>query len=164
MVIKPLYTGMGGIMQPEKSVKDLMKLNAQYDEAISKAESIMDQSKSLKSQYERVSDEEKKKMTIMVPDSIDKVRLLNEVLGLARDAGFLLSDLSYSDLGVLPGGKSGAAISFSVKTTYPRFKSLMKNFEESMRLYSIDSVTFSAPEKESDLTSYQVRLQTYYLK
>lgn len=164
MAIKPLYTGQGGIVQPEQSVKDLMTLNKQHDEALEKAESAMSQADSLKAKYERVSDEDKAKMAIMVPDKIDKVRLLSEVLNVAQDAGFFLSDLSYSEGGNASGGKSAVTVSFSVKTTYERFKALINNFEKSMRLYSVDSVSFTSPEKEGDMITFQVKLQTYYLK
>jgi hypothetical protein len=164
IAIKPLYTGAGGVMQPEKGIKDLRTLNSQYDDTLSRADALMNQAESMHAQYSRVTEEDKAKMAVMVPDSIDKVRLLSETLGIAMDAGFALNDLSYAESGGVLGGKGGISLSFSVKTTYPRFKVLMNNFEKSMRLFSIESVSFTAPEKETDLTTYQVKLQTYYLK
>ena len=47
---------------------------------------------------------------------------------------------------------------------YENFKKLMDTFEKSMRLFSIQAVSFTAPEKDGDLTSYDVKLQTYYIK
>lgn len=162
-VIKPVYTGVGGVMQPEQSVQTLMSLNSQYDTTLSQAEDLVSQAQKLRNQYNNISPEQRKQMEVMVPNSIDKVRLLSEVDGLAKSAGFALSDLSYAD-GGSSNGKGVAAISFSVKTTYPRFKILMDDFEKSERLFSIDNVSFTAPEKEGDLTTYYVKLDTYFLK
>lgn len=165
VAIKPLYTGVGGVMQPERSIQTLRVLNTQYDDTLSKADDIMKQAETLRAQYARVSAEDKAKMAVMVPDSVDQVHLLSEVRSIGEDAGFALTDILYtagSNGGV--STKGTASISFSVKTTYPRFKVLMNNFEKSLRLFSVDSVSFAVPVKEGDLTTYQVRLQTYYLK
>lgn len=164
LVIKPVYTGTGGVMQPEQSVQNLRTLNGQYTTTLSEAESLMNQAKTLHAQYAKISNEDKAKMAIMVPESIDKVRLLSEVYGIGEDAGFALNDLSYGEGGSASTAKGVATISFSVKTTYPRFKALMNNFEKSMRLFSIETVTFSSSGKEDELTNYEVKLQTYYLK
>ena len=164
LAIKPLYTGVGGVIQPEQSVQSLRLLNSQYDDTLSQAGSLVSQAKTLSAQYDRITNEDKIKMSIMVPDSIDKVRLLNEVRAIGQDAGFALTDLSSGEGLSSQNGKGTASVSFSVRTTYPQFKVLMNNFEKSMRLFSIDSVSFNAAEKEGDLTTYQVRLLTYYLK
>lgn len=163
LAIKPLYTGEGGIIHPAQSVKALRSLNSQYDGTLKNAESLVNQAKTMRAQYSAISPEDKAKIAVMVPESVDKVRLLSEVYGLGEDAGFSLDSLSYTDGGSI-AGKGIVNISFSVKTTYPRFKVLMDNFEKSMRLYSIEGVSFVSPQKEGDLITYQVRLKTYYLK
>lgn len=164
VVIKPLYTGAGGVMQPEQSIQRLQLLNRQYDDTLSQADSLFSQAETLRAQYSKITDADKAKMAIMVPDSIDKVHLLSEVRSVGEDAGFALSDIMYTEVGNALDSKGVVSISFSVKTTYPRFKALMDNFEKSMRLFSVDSVSFSSPGKEGELTTYQVKLLTYYLK
>lgn len=164
LAIKPLYTGVGGVIQPEQSVQKLRMLNAQYDDTLRKAEDLINQADGLKKQYESVTPKDKAEMAVMVPDGIDKVRLLSEAHKIGEEAGFALNDLSYSEGGNPSTGKGYASIAFTVKTTYPRFKALMDNFEKSMRLYSIESVSFNPNGKEDELTSFQVKLQTYYLK
>lgn len=165
VAIKPLYTGVGGVMQPEYGIKTLSALNSQYDDTLSKADDIMKQADTLRAQYARVTPEYKAKMAIMVPDSVDQVHLLSEVRGIGEDAGFALTDILFTEgSGGGTSPKGTVSISFSVKTTYPRFKVLMNNFEKSLRLFSVDSVTFAVPTKEGELTTYQVKLQTYYLK
>lgn len=164
LLINPLYNGVGGVWQPAQSVTQLRTLNAQYDDTLKQADTLSNQADVLKSQYAKVSTDQKDKMAIMVPDSIDKVRLLSEVVNIEKQTGFTFGELAYSEGSSLSNGRGSADISFSVKTTYPRFKELMDAFEKSMRLYSIQSVAFTTPEHEGDLTNYQVKLETYYIK
>lgn len=164
LAIKPLYTGQGGVIQPEKSIKDLSNLNSQYDNTLEKAGSLVDQANDLRSEYDAVSPEDRAKLAVMVPDKINKLQLLDEVGRIAEEAGFVLNELSYSEIGSSAPGRGSASISFSVKTNYVQFKKLMDTFEKSMRLFSIGNVEFNVPEKEDELTTYRVRLETYFLK
>ena len=164
LLIGPLYKGVGGVWQPQESVQSLIELNKQYDEALAQADSLAVQAKTLKTEYDRVNPEEKAKMQIMVPDSIDKVRLLSEISGIVASTGLVVSDLSYGDGSASPNGRGSVIVSFMVRTTYPNFKEFIGAFEKSMRLFSIQSVAFTVPEKQGDLTTYQVRLEAYYIK
>lgn len=164
LAIGPLYTGTGGVWQPAESVKALRTLNTQYDETLTQADNLFTQAETLRNQYARISDDQKDKMKVMVPDSIDRVRLLSEVSTIGILSGLPLSELSYSDGPVLSTGRGAVGISFSVKTNYQQFKALMDTFEKSMRLFSIQSVTFTSPEQEGSPVTYQVKLETYFIK
>ncbi|MEZ0208848.1 MAG: type 4a pilus biogenesis protein PilO [Candidatus Paceibacterota bacterium] len=166
LVINPLYTGVGSVWQPSSSIKSLKDMNVQYDTTLAQADGLYNQAQTLKAQYTNISPTQKEKMELMVPNSIDKIRLLDEVQGVGKERGLYLENLSYSEggtnIGALTLGSVG--VSFTVKTSYPKFKELMDDFEKSLRLFSIQSVSFSSPEKEGDLFLFQVKLITYYLK
>lgn len=162
LVMKPLYTGAGGVIQPEQSIVTLQNLNKQHDDTLSQAESLVKKARDLQQNYNNISDKDKQDMSVMVPDSMDQIRLLNEVRNLGQDAGFDLANLTYAN-GTISNSRSSASISFAVKTTYPRFKELMANFEKSKRLYSIQDISFTSPDKEGDLIMFNVKLVTYYL-
>lgn len=164
LVINPLYKGVGGVWQPAESIQKLKTLNAQYDETLAQADDLYAQAETLRSQYTRISNDQKEKMSVMVPDSIDKVRLLSEVQNIINQSNLRADELAYSEGSSATPGRGVAGISFSVKTTYPRFKELMDNFEKSMRLFSIQSVNFSAADRETDPITFQVKLETYFLK
>jgi hypothetical protein len=164
LLIGPVYKGVGGVWQPGESVKSLQVLNAQYDETLMQADALFSQAETLRSQYSRISDAQKDMMKVMVPDSIDKVRLLSEVSGILLNSGFPSNDLAFSDGPSSSNSKGTAAVSFTVKATYPKFKELMDTFEKSMRLFSIQDVSFSVAGKEGELPSYQVKLETYFIK
>jgi Tfp pilus assembly protein PilO len=163
LVMAPVYKGTGGPWQPDKTVQMLKQENNQYTEAVIQADSLYSQAETLKAQYSAISDDQKKTMLVMVPDSIDKVRLLSEVNSIASSVGLPFTGLTASDGSVGQNGRSSIAISFSVKTTYPKFKDLMATLEKSMRLFSVQSIAFVAPD-DAGLTQYQVKLETYYLK
>lgn len=164
LLIGPLYTGTGGMWQPAESVQSLKQMNTQYDETLAQADDLYNQAETLKSQYMRVSNDQKAVMQVMVPDSIDKVRLMSEVNSIIEQSGLQPSELAYLDNTSNNNTRNTAGISFSVKTTYPAFKKMMDNFEKSMRLYSIQNVMFTASDKDGEPTTYQVKLETYYLK
>lgn len=162
LAVGPIYNGTGGVWQPSASIQSLKVLNKQYDETLSQADTLLGQADQLRAQYMGLTEEQKSVMKIMVPDSIDKVRLLSEVSNVLLKSGFAPNDLSFAD-GVSSSSRGASAISFSVRTTYPKFKELMDDFEKSMRLFSVQSISFSS-DKESDISTYQVKLETYFIK
>ncbi|MFA6608436.1 MAG: type 4a pilus biogenesis protein PilO [Candidatus Paceibacterota bacterium] len=162
--INPLYTGIGGVWQPTQSVKSLRDLNTQYTETLNQADVLYTQAQSLSSQYNSVSDDTKQKTKLMVPDSVDPIRLLNEVSNIAGQTGVALSDLNYISNPLVMGNYGIYSVSFSVTTTYSKFKELMHNYETSLRLFTIKNVTFNVSAKDSSLIDFQVKLETYYMK
>ncbi len=164
LLINPLWTGSGPVWSPANGVADLRIKNAQYKDTVAQAGGLFNKGKELRTQYEAINDVTKKKMTQMVPSVIDPVRLLSEVENIANKAGVALTGVVYSE-GVSPDSLRGSYdISFIVKTTYPKFKEFMRNYETSLRLFTLQSVTFTASEKVDDLINFQVKLRTYYLK
>lgn len=164
LVISPLYTGKGALWQPEKSIGALRDLNAQYDQTLSQADDLYKQAEQLRREYAAIDETSKQKMLKMVPKSIDPVRLLSELNIIAAASGISLGGVSYSDTAKEINLAGGYQLSFTIKTSYQKFKEFMSNYENSLRLFTLHSVAFSAPEKETDLISFQVRLTTYYLK
>lgn len=164
LVIGPLWTGVGPIWSPSQGISTLMNLEKQYKDTANNADDLARQGEKLKSQYKAVSDETKQKMSIMVPQQIDKVRLLSEIDNIANQSGIALSNVSAVDVVNVDKLKGSYNVSFGVKTTYTKFKEFMRNYENSLRLFTLESVNFTAPEKVDDLTDFKVVLKTYYLK
>lgn len=164
LVIGPLQTGEDtGVWSPDKSIDALVDLNKQYDQTIPQIDKITEQAKSLNKIYTELNSNEemRRNLQLMVPSEVDEVRLLNEVSKIAGQGGIAIKDLTVKD-------KSGAfpkySVTFSLETTYPKFKDFITNYEKSMRLFTIESVSFNAPLKEGDLTKFNVILSTHYLK
>ena len=164
LVINPLYTGVGSIWQPTNGILALSTLNEQYESTLNQASSSSAMADELKNKYSSVPNELKEKLKIMLPSRVDPVRLISEVNNIANKKGLTLSNISYNEKAATEGTVSSYGVSFSVKTTYGKFKELMHDYETSLRLFTIKGVVFSVSEKDSDLINFQVRLETYYLK
>ncbi len=164
IAIKPLYTGIGSLWSPEQGITTLKQLNKDYDAILAQSQTLLSQANKMKSDYTKVDASTKEKLVIMVPDTVDAPRLVNEVNTIAQKAGLTLTDLTYSQLSNSDPLRGSYVVSFTVKTTYTRFKELMQLYENSLRLFTVPAVSFSAPLKEGDPTTFQVKLETYYLK
>lgn len=161
--IGPLYKGTGGVFSFGEGVSTLKNKNAEYDSALAEADRLLQDAKEKVTAYQKISEQEKTAMKIMLPESVDKIRLLHELNTISVTTGIPLKDLMTSENQAQADGKGVVNLSFTTKTTYARFKELMSVIEKSMRLYSVKSVSFSAPD-EGDLITFNVTLETYYLK
>lgn len=165
LVLSPLYSGGGAVWSPNQSIKALRTLSTQYDDTISQAESLTKQAEDLRNQYNAIPDEAKDNMKIMVPDYVDPVRLVSEISTIANITGVSLDDTSYSESPPVSNSNKGAyTVSFSVKTSYEKFKELMHNYETSLRLLTIKSVSFNVPDKQDGTINFLVKLEAYYIK
>lgn len=164
LVIGPLWTGVGPIWSPSQGISILTSKESQYKNTVNSADDLSKQGEKLKLQYNAIDDATKQKMSLMVPQKIDQVRLLSEVDNIANQSGVSLSNVSAVDVANVDKLKGSYNVSFNVKTTYTKFKEFMRNYENSLRLFTLESVVFSAPEKIDDFTDFKVTLKTYYLK
>ncbi len=159
-VIKPLYyTGVEGIFwTPESSIQALRESNDKYQKTIDGVDVIIGQANKLKSQYETFDEESKNKMMIMVPSSVNEIKLLSELTNMASLAGFAIEDLSVKN-------RSGEyTINFSFRATYLQFKQFMDLYEKNMRLLTMKSVSFNPSKDEEELIKFDIEFSTYYLK
>ncbi len=164
VVIGPLYSGIGSIWQPERGITQLKQTNEDYGNTLSQADALVKQATTLRTQYSAIPETTKQNMKLMVPDSVDPVRLISELTNLGIKTGIPLDSITYAAGQNTSDTYGSYRISFTVKTSYPRFKELMHNIETSLRLLSVQNVTFSLPDKDTKITSFQVTLETYYMK
>lgn len=157
-VIKPLYTGEDtGFWTPKESVQSLLLSKKQYVATINGIDEIKQEAKKIEKEYSVFDDTVKNNMIIMVPDSINEVKLLSELTKIANDVGFAIEGLSVKD-------KSGEfSINFVIKTTYPKFKDFIARYEKSKRLLTLDSVAFTPVEDEQEPIKFQITMTTYYM-
>ncbi len=165
VVIIPLYSGAGTVWSPETGVKELRVLDTQYSVALAQADSIVAQANQINSDYQTIPEDVKNGMSAMVPQSVDPIRLLSEVSSIVNISGLAPESLSYSEGGQADAsGRGTYTIGFAVKGSYEQFKNMMRNFETSLRLYTIKTVGITPSGKSDGLSSFQVRLETYYIK
>ncbi len=170
----PLYTGSQGLYTPTKSIKELQNLSKDIDSANVQAKSIAGKAVVLKNEYSKITEEDKEKLSKILPEKIDIVRLLDEVTYIAAQSGFEVGQIAYVKLektGSDSTSRDGYKISYEVKGNYQRFKRLVQNIENSLRIYSVPAVSFTGELEKDQLgvvtgakeTKYKVELETYVL-
>lgn len=107
----------------------------------------------------------------LVPDTIDNVRLIIDINGIARDHGLQLRGLRVTSgpaTGSTSNGTPGVkkydsvSVSFSVTTSFDQFRSLVTDLERSMRIMDVTNLTFTA--SDTDDYDFTIALKTYWLK
>lgn len=157
--VGPLYTGDGtGLWSPgENNIKSLRALNSSYTATIDEANKLVSQAKILQKQYDSYDEATLHKLEIMVPDKVDTLVLLDELNRLMSDSG------PVDTLGVKDKGNGEYQVSFTVYTTYTKFKQFITYWEKSMRLFSLQTVNFSPGKKEEEVVKFTVEFTTYYM-
>lgn len=159
-VIKPLYTGAdSGIWSPgEESIQALTIRKERYKNTSKIVDDLVKKANKLKEEYDAFDPETLHNMSIMVPDSVNNLKLLSEITTIANRTGLTLDGLGVKD----KGGEYN--ISFNVMATYQEFKDFMAYYERSKRLLNLLSVNFTPLRDESAVMKFSVELTTYYLK
>lgn len=161
--INPLYSGMGGVFSFGEGVKTLKNKKAEYDSAVMEADKLVKDAQEKVEAYDKLSEEERERMSVMLPESVDTIRLMHEISMLSITSGMPVSNLAVSESEPASNGKGVVTVNLSVKSSYAKFKEFMKVIENSMRLFSVKSVTFNAPETDGEPVTFNVILETYYL-
>ncbi len=140
--IEPMYTGNPGIVwTPTNSINGLQSTNVKYVNAINLVTAATLGIKKINDDYEAISATTTKKLEEMLPDSIDRFKLRNEVLSIADNIGVAITDVSISEGTKNPNPNTKSySISFIVKARYPLLKKLFMEYEKSTRFYVIESI------------------------
>lgn len=179
--IHPIYTGEPGLVwTPEKNIFVLRSLNVQYQNSINQISLIQNQMDQLNKDYNAVDEETKKKIGIMLPDTINPIKLRSEVASIADKSGTAITDIVVVPINsnIRNGNQklSGYKVSFSTKAHYPVLKSLISNYEKNMRLFILESIAIDkivkkpgeenkieVDDDDETLTS-AITFNVYYLK
>ncbi|MEN9881087.1 MAG: hypothetical protein RLZZ308_270 [Candidatus Parcubacteria bacterium] len=147
--IDPMYTGDPGLVwTPEKNIRGMQSLNVQYANTLNQVTAIERGAVKLSRDFEGVKEEDKLKMSIMMPDTIDQVKLRNEVITIAANSGVAIDGLKVEKDLKGEKGLNAYNVSFSMRTQYPTFKTFVENYERSMRFFNIEQLAIQRPEQD----------------
>ncbi len=118
--------------------------------------------------YKSLPPEELEKLNKFLPDRIDNVRLIIDVDNIAARYGMTLKNVrvkndgtkSQATLGASDKPYASVGLSFAVSSSYENILRFLADLEKSLRLVDINSVTFTAGDKDFD--EYQIDLVTYW--
>jgi len=159
--IDPLY----------KETQVLEEEKNQYDEALNKSKELRSIRDALLSKYNTFSAEDLERLNKLLPDTVDNVKLIMEINGIASRYGMVLKEVALSVVSSEdskeifgPDEKNYGSINigFSVASVYNNFIAFIEDLEKSLRVVDVVSISFQS--SETDFYKYSVNLEIYWLK
>lgn len=160
----PIYIEIGSLKAQSLS----------YDEALNNSKALETERDKLTKKYNTISKENLDKLSIMLPENVDNIRLILEIEKLAAPFGMVLKDIKYDSsvaevTKTSPGGISapGSAapssrkdygtweLQFKTSGTYNNFLNFMKSLESNLRVVDIASIEFSSIDNQAISSSSQ---------
>lgn len=173
----PMYTGNPGfVWTPQASISSLQSENIQYINALNLISDVERQTKTVNTDYTSVASTTIDKAKIMLPDSIDPLKLRAEATSIANKSGV---DVEIKDVIVDTKNTSKVTgsyiITLSMKARYPLLKKLVQEFEKSKRFYTVDSLSIKRVDPmglsdlqllsfDKDALTIMLNYKVYYLK
>ncbi len=169
MLINPRY----------KEVQVMKKDVASYTSRLETAQKLKLGREELIAKYNSISKADLDNLKILLPDSVDNIRLIIQIDSLATKNGLsslrnVQYDSAKTDQTTKPEVTTGTQktygefnMSFETTGQYKNFLSFTSDLEQNLRLVDIATVTFSQALNErglSDSLRYSVTLKTYWLK
>jgi len=156
-----------------------------YNEALNNSKSLENERDKLTKKYNSIDPVNLEKLSKLLPDSVDNIRLILEIEKLALPYGMVLKDVRYDTTSgnktksAIPGGTLSAVrqknygtwdLEFSIQGTYFNFVSFIKDLENNLRVVDVASVDFSSNVTSginptlSESYKYNIKIKTYWLK
>lgn len=161
--------------------KIISTVNDEYKAAIKSAEKLIAVRDQVREAYNRLSQEDRERLSKLIPGSVDNIRLLIDMESIARDNGLTLKNLQAtaaesakkSDDSVDMSGSNETItistptldyvdISFSVTAPYQTFRDLLLDLESNLRLMDVSSLSVKA--SDTGIYDFDVKLKTYWLR
>ncbi|MBP6858034.1 MAG: type 4a pilus biogenesis protein PilO [Candidatus Pacebacteria bacterium] len=152
---------------------------ASFDSRLATADRLKQSREELIARYNSISKTDLDNLKILLPDTVDNIRLIIQLDSLATKNGMSsLRGVEYDALKTEPqktlenqpvATKSYGEFTMSFTTTgqYKNFLSFISDLEQNLRLVDISAVQFNVSEGEKSLgdsLSYKITIKTYWLK
>lgn len=158
--IDPTYQG----------IKKLRVKESTLNKALNQSKDLQKVRDSLLSRYNTFSQQDINRLTKLLPDHVDNVRLILDIDSIAskynmRTRNVTVSDVSSENVNVIGSNQSAVdsvILSFSVAATYDNFIRFIKDLESSLRIVDLVGLSFSSTE--GDAFNFNISIKTYWLK
>ena len=178
MIIASVGMYFGFIDPAYKDVQALQDQKQSFDAAVNNANQLTEKRNELVAKMNSFSADDMLRLSKLVPDYVDNVRLIMEVDRIALKYGMSLREVqvlgvssaqikaSSGAIGVVSKDYDNVILSFSVSSTYPVFKKFLNELENNLRITDVDRVMFSISQnaRADDVYSFSMSLRTYWLK
>ncbi len=160
-------------------VKQLREVKQRNDELLDKAAELKKKREELTRRYNSISPAEKDKLSKLLPETIDNIRLQLNIDNISKNPEYQLELQSFAFSGDIDnieeesnnrvidssGKKYGTInVSFNFTSSYPVFKSFMSDLEDSLRIVDIRDFTITSSGSSGQIYNFTVSLDTYWLR
>ena len=162
-----------GFIDPQyERVQTLRAEEGEYQSALEKAENVSQLQEELNAQYEAFSTDDLRKLSTILPQEVDRFRLLNDIDYLARRSGIALSsvgiagerDQNANEVSSSEASRAHTSLTGSItfETTYENFKSFLRVLEKNLQVIDVTTIAISPGEGRD--YSFNLGFSTYSLK
>ncbi|HVY72667.1 MAG TPA: type 4a pilus biogenesis protein PilO [Candidatus Paceibacterota bacterium] len=156
-----------------QNIKVLSVQAATYDDALSKSAELRTLRDKLLATRASFSNGDVQKLTRVLPDNVDNIRLIIDINNIAARHGLSLSGVELgstsnaakdqSSAAVGPSGSQvgSVTVGFGVTTDYDTFNAFLQDLEHSLRIVDITKIAFTAGG--GSLQNYTMEIRTYWL-
>ena len=151
-------------------VGQLKDKQAQLADALDKAQQVQTLIANLQASFSSVPQDQIARLTKMVPNDVDNIRLLIEINNIAQREGMTIDSLNIPPKPTAApgtvGGSSGSygtfTFGFTAHGTYDQFIAFLGQLAANLRLSDIATLSFSATDKGN--YDYAITLNTYWIQ
>ena len=135
-----------------QKIQALQTENASYTDALSKSQQLKSTRDQLLSKYDTFSSDDLQKLSDVLPDNVDNIRLIIDINNIAARHGLTLSNVAVGNVtagdtqsslavGQSTGAVGSVDVSFSVAASYSDFLSFLNDLEHSMRIVDVQKLS-----------------------
>lgn len=167
-----LVIGYVFVYSPFGEIQGLMEKKEKYILSLETISNIENVKNELMTKFNAISEDDKKNINTILPNSVSFVRLISQIDAVAAKHSISIGGIGYQEFSSSGGDSIGTAqptkpyksslISFSFDSGYENFKAFMDDLGKSMQILDIRSVSIGS-SKESVYT-YNVAFETYWLE
>lgn len=149
------------------NVNKLRAESATVNEALVKARELIAVREQKKKERNNFPEDTRKRLEKFLPDNVDNVRLIIDLIARARSHGLEIKnpqivDSPKTSLGIDTGEYGSVDLSFGVTGSYEVFQLFLEDLERSLRLLDVISLNFISGDREA--YDFTLTVRTYWLK
>ncbi|MDD4989013.1 MAG: type 4a pilus biogenesis protein PilO [Candidatus Pacebacteria bacterium] len=162
-----------GFINPEYGKIQAKRVElAQYDEALGKSKDLTNRRIELSNKYKSITDEDRVRLSKLLPNAVDNVRLILDIDSIAKLHGMKIRNTRIdqgssadqaNNPAIVDERKYGSiGLGFSVTSSYNDFVNFLNDLEHSLRI--TDIVSLSLRPQKVGVYDFAIDLKTYWLK
>lgn len=170
--VDPSYKGNGSIVENDLTtygIKQLQDEFTKYEDTVNNSNGVVQKRKILTDKNNKISQPDQARLSKLLPNNIDNVKLILEISNIAEARNLSLKNISIGgsakssdSIGPDNTPYGTLSLSFSVNTTYDNFLTFIKDLETNLRLIDIRDISFSS--SDTGFYDFSVGINTYWLK